>query len=103
MTRRGGLTRNRIFTDGLLSYIKRPGRAGRPGGAGVARRTLFPGRAGIARRTLFPGRAGKPLSTGIPGGAGGPGRGDVKRKAVNNHLFNNKSLSHYNKKPSRAT
>lgn len=31
------------------------------------------------------------------------GRGDVKRKVVNNHLFNNKSLSHYNKKPSRAT
>ena len=28
MTRRGGLTRNRIFTDGLLSYIKRPGGSG---------------------------------------------------------------------------
>ena len=34
MTRRGGLTRNRIFTDGLLSYIKRPGRACSPRGAG---------------------------------------------------------------------
>ena len=53
MTRRGGLTRNRIFTDGLLSYIKRPGGAGGSLGSRSARR------------------------------AGGAGRGDVKRKVPN--------------------
>lgn len=50
--------------------------------------------------------AGGLYSAGGAGGtgrAGGTRRGDVKRKVVNNHLFNNKSLSHYNKKPSRAT
>ena len=88
MTRRGGLTRNRIFTDGLLSYIKRPGRAGRPGrsgGAGGSFRSRGaggsggPGGTGRTSGSGRPGgslRSGGTCSTSGTGGSGGPGHGD---------------------------
>ena len=85
------MTRNRIFTDGLLSYIKRPGStsrtrsAGRTGGtrgASRARGSGRPGgtccaiRTGITLRSGGPGRpirARDALGSGRAGGPHGPG------------------------------
>lgn len=49
------MTRNRIFTDGLLSYIKRPGRSAWTRRAGRSART---GRASCSARASRTGRAG---------------------------------------------
>ena len=86
------MTRNRIFTDGLLSYIKRPGGtccaggAGRAGGASSTRstsRSSGSGRSSGARsagRSSGTGRTSgthwswNPLGTGWTGGASGTRR-----------------------------
>lgn len=75
------MTRNRIFTDGLLSYIKRPGGAVRAWislGTGGSSGTIGPGHPLRTGRTGGTGQAGKalgplnPLGTGGSSGTGGP-------------------------------
>ena len=70
------MTRNRIFTDGLLSYIKRPGGTYRSGDAlrpirtGCAIRTriaLRSGRTHGTGRSRRTGRSGRACRTGCPG------------------------------------
>ena len=89
------MTRNRIFTDGLLSYIKRPSRSGGPGGADRPDSADSPGGAGHALRplgslcalwagdTLWAGGPSGPVRPGDPLGTGGPhgaGHGGIGRR-----------------------